>query len=436
VKEIILDKLRRLKLVWVGLCLGSMLMGFMMSFSTVSWMYLPAIAALVPNLACEFDNGYGRVLLSLPFTTRKAGRILWFVLAGIPALIMAVFGGVGILAGAMSIPTVDHLLLRWLELSGLSSVFFGSVFWIGTGAKMPLVIRRSLPGWVYPFHERLLLVIGGAIGYWLYHAPYSGDVKCAIVCALGLVLTIWGRQHAETRLVAGGERRQPADSPVSQASHFRAPTGKGGIGFLLGRMVAGQLSALLLVTLGVLAWCWLLSRGRDWSWISRAWPMLVFAVFIPTAQRISELVVHLRCLRTLPLTAGQIAGLFLLASLLPIVLLFPTVVMFAGAQHDIHEGLSVGKTCVLAMAPVSLLTAAAVWRESWNPGIIAGLVVAFCLTMIPIIYQLVVGWPGLSWPFIIIQVVIFLALAFWTMRYGIEHNDQTYHKRTNPAIGA
>jgi hypothetical protein len=201
-------------------------------------------------------------------------------------------------------------------------------------------------------------------------------------------------------------------------------------------MVAGQLSALLLVTLGVLAWCWLLSRGRDWSWISRAWPMLVFAVFIPTAQRISELVVHLRCLRTLPLTAGQIAGLFLLASLLPIVLLFPTVVMFAGAQHDIHEGLSVGKTCVLAMAPVSLLTAAAVWRESWNPGIIAGLVVAFCLTMIPIIYQLVVGWPGLSWPFIIIQVVIFLALAFWTMRYGIEHNDQTYHKRTNPAIGA
>jgi hypothetical protein len=268
-----------------------------------------------------------------------------------------------------------------------------------------------------------------AIGYWLYLAPYGRDAKYAIICVPGFVFTVWGWRRAERLLVADGECRAPAEGVTHSPVKFQVPTGRGGLAFLLGRIAVYQLGAALLGLVLVFAWNLVASNGKLWPNFSDSWFFVIWVPVMLTMRHVCGLLLSLRYLRTLPLTSRQIAILFLLATLLPVLFIGPALAALVGAEQGARAGLSLGKACLLSMAPVCVLTTAAVWRGERRPDRILVAVTVLAISMIAPIYQVTTNGMGCSWLYAIAYPLIFLVLAVWAISYLIERNDLAYHQR-------
>jgi hypothetical protein len=431
--------------MWVLIPVLSALVGFEMGdwifkgrFPTPLF-WLIWFAFSLPGMLLEFNAGYARVALTLPFTSRQMARIFWLLSVGIPTSLLVVFGGLGLFVNGRvnSVPTQSVLPL-WAEMVPLAGLVFGSFFWITSGSPLPVTDpgqRKKQQVWLVGF-----LLAVAAFGWWLYQATYSREIKCAIFAVPALLFTIFGWYRAEGLLVeyGGWQRDNAVSEPV--VGPVKSPVGKGGLAYLLGRFALVQVGSVLSIAAAVAGWiAWEKSRGNDDVALIWAWFMPPFVCLMISINQMSSLVGQLRCLRMLPLTGTQVAGLLLGVTLAPFLSVGLLMAVLVGTSGAMAAGVAVGKAVVLALAPVCLLVVGGVSNNEGRWGRSVLLAIGICLTGALPFYQMVrlaVGGTGLPTAFAVGYAVAFLAAAYYSLGWLLERSDMTYRRRVVAGSGA
>jgi len=437
VKAIILDKLRRLKLVWIAVCILSMCVGGEWVEMTAktgtstgdSW-WLIFYAALLPFLLLELNRGYARVALTLPFTARQLGRLLWLISVGMPTVIVAFFGGLGVLLGGLanSVPA-NRLPVLWVGMVLLAGLLLGSGFWLLNCFPTSDSKGKASRRWMGQTYGNI--VVGALIvfGYWLCQASYSPGTKYGIGSLLALLFTSIGWYRSGGLLVESSERRRGASEAEKRTWEIKSSVGNGGLWGLLGRMVMGQFAVVLFSLVAVVIWSVWESHGANWLVTTKVWLVTLYVCGAIAIGQSAQLAGQPRTLRILPLTGKQIAGLLLLTALVPFLLAGLIISVFVGLSGGVPMGISVCKASFMGLAPLCVLTVALVWNteEPMEKGVV--MLVLVGLSSVAPVYQLFAREPGLPVPFVVTYPLLFLVVAFWVLMKLIERNDLTYHAR-------
>jgi hypothetical protein len=440
-KQLIFDKLRRLWWVWLALGLFSLILGLLLPVTLKAshfqnwWMvcYLFAFS----NATTELSKGYGRIALTLPFTTRQIGQTLWFVSVGIPTILLAGFSGLGVLIVAPE--SQSGTLLAWVQMVFMGGLFFGTAFWLFSGAPLNPSAKRQHRFFSENSGAIIWLALIGA-GVFLYKSKWDNEAKYAVVCLLGLIFTILGWLHAEGLVVDYGEYRRDASGETQTNRTFRPCSGFGGIRFLITNSLARLMgiAVLILAFLGIIN-CWT-AHGFNWLNFSQGLPMSQLWIFFLVIGSLTQMLLHLKFLRTLPLTTKQLAGVILTIALLPLLLSSGILAAIVGLIQGAPIGLSLFKAFLLGLAPTCVLVTAAVWHDERRFGRIVVVVTVFLITIIAPIYQAATGISNsgvkdLPLYFVIGYPLLFIFLAMLAISHLLETNPMTYKIRPQDVKG-
>jgi hypothetical protein len=138
---------------------------------------------------------------------------------------------------------------------------------------------------------------------------------------------------------------------------------------------------------------------------------------------------HLKFLRSLPLTSRQLAATILCLAIVPVLIIGgPWILLFLIEPGVVPavSALSLVKFCLLNLAPVCVLTTGVIWHNEQLRRI-AGVALAWIVSIVPLIYQIVTASRGglPTWMIIAIPVLsIFVALFAITCL--LERNEMAY----------
>lgn len=435
-KYLVWDKFRRLIPTWIALGLVGLIFGAESPelhnaphSDPIKLWWLIYVLSSVTGIT-ELGAGYGRVLLTLPFTTRQAGRILWFVAVIVPTLVIACFCGLGILMRVPWLSSTAGLFTLWLQIVLMGGLLFGSTFWIFSS---PPSFSQDPSRRTAQKAYGVIFVIGMlAFGYWVYTSPASGETKYLVTCLPGTVFAFFGWHRAEHLLVDYGGYRQTdpvvRKSPGTSTQEF----GFGGIPFLAATSAGRQ---LVVVTVVVVITCVVLVRERDQLVTSMMLYMSLLIFAFGSLGEMARLLSHLKYLRTLALSSRQLAGLFLSLILLPLLILGIINASVMSLLLGVAAGLTYVKVCILWLAPVCVMITAAVWNSENRGTRIILTATAIGISLIAPVYQAAASGTGLPILFIVTYPVIFLVLAHLIISHLIESNDMTYRMRAMDTKG-
>lgn len=433
--RLILDKMRRLIGAWLFICLLSLLVGWMLGEMISKpkgrdlsdfnvFMFLFGLASL-PGWLMELKSGYHRVALTLPFTTRQMGRFFWSIGVGMPTFLIACFGGLGLLTHGVG----PGFFRSWVELTLVMGLLLGSIFWIFSGSPRPTADkgegnRRMQRVYVFIFFAVILAFL-----YWLLHASFSRDTKVAIFSVPALAFTILGWSRAEGFLIDCGGWRETGIDEGKKAGTIQAPSGRGGLTYLSGKFALEHLMAMLLAVVGIIIFNLWESHGQNWSHLPWAWCCMLYGSLIVTLRQLNAIVTQLRCVRTLPLSGGQIAVLLLLVVLTPFLITVLIVSLLIGMSAGHPAGMLAGKVGVMGLAPLSVLAVGMVWNSEYRWGRLILIAMAtFFAGAVPF-YHLVLGGPSFSVMFAGGYASVFAVLAASLIQRLVERHDFTYRQR-------
>jgi hypothetical protein len=440
-KQLIFDKLQRLWWVWLAYSSIFLILGcslpttFETSHPQSLWWLIYLF--IFGNSAAELGKGYGRIALTLPFTTRQIGQVLWFISVGIPTILLAGFSGLGVLIVAPE--SQSGTLLAWVQMVFMGGLFFGTAFWLFSGAPLNPSAKRQHRFFSENSGAIIWLALIGA-GVFLYKSKWDNEAKYAVVYLLGLIFTILGWLHAEGLVVDYGEYRRDASGETQTNRTFRPRSGFGGIRFLITNSLARLMgiAVLILAFLGIIN-CWT-AHGFNWSNFSQGLPMSQLWVFFLVIGSLMQMMLHLKFLRTLPLTTKQLAGVILTIALLPLLLSSGIVAVIIGLIQSVPISLSLFKTSLLGLAPACVLVTAAVWHGERRLGRIIIMAILFFITAIAPIYQATTGISNsgakdLPLYFVIGYPLLFIFLAMLAISHLLETNSMTYKIRPQDMKG-
>lgn len=400
-------------------------------------------------LAMDLQRGGTRVFLSMPVTVRQLARSWWLAAVVLPALAVllvntAVFlvliwrlGMTGALPAYVKHTLTDILMLgvMFFTLTGLPvGQLGGSWFEKARGVFFSLLWGLSFGGWY--FFARLFD----------YTTP-SGRM----VMVLAGVLGVWGWLRAELLVqVRAGVRllsphlNLPSQMylPSQQARAARCAEGAGGFGYLVrrtyGRMMLMGLG--IIVLMGVFSWGAVALVDEKAHFMSTAKmmttnPMLsngfVFQWLL--AMQMLPVCLHIRFLRTLPVSSNWLAAYLVLT---PLAAILSIAAIFGG---------------LLGVAGIVTWPAALTWVGQVG-GLSAGVVTLF----IPIL--LWQGFNRFTWVLIMAVImgssfgqilstfkislavsdaisILFIISAFALSKLAMERSSLVYRPRTVTAFG-
>jgi hypothetical protein len=425
-KHLVWDKFRRLISTWIVLGLAGLIFGAeapeLHSAPFKSW-WLIYMWSLSPGVT-ELGRGYGRVLLTLPFTIRQAGRFLWFVAVVMPTLVIACSSALGILMRVPWLPSTAGLFTLWLQIVLMGGLLFGSTFCIFSSP--PSFSQDPSRRTAQQVYGVIFLIGILAFGYWLYKSPVSSQIKYLVTCLPGVAFTILGWHRAEHLLVDYGEYRQIAPVVKKNSGTPTQESGFGGIPFLAATSVGRQ---LVVVTVIVVITSVVLVHDRDQLVTSMMLYMSLLIFAFSSIGEMTRLLSHLKYLRTLALTSRQLAALFLSLTLLPFLILSIITASAMSLLLGVVAGLSCLKVCILGLAPVCVMITAAVWNSENRGSRIILAAIALAISLIAPVYQAAASGTGLPILFIVAYPIVFLVLALVIISHLIESNDMTYRMR-------
>lgn len=315
-KNILLDHFRRWWWVWgIGIiAVIGMAIGACMPENAVRRQSLfPVILFLGPFLlSFDLSRGHARALLSMPVTVRETARTWWLATVAIPSLVLAILTGlVYALIEVMHPGSVSYLtpLNYWL----LNSLLLGVMFFALTG----LPSRQGGTGGLNQIRAYIFGGLWGILfgGWYLFNNFVSIEKASGLgVCALAGILTVIGWFRAETMVMErAGLQGLAATSPAT-AKPWRGREGYGGLRYLLGAVF----QRFVLIGLWMFLMCsiffWLMglatelhagSHADSFSFVG----LFSFQLLWIMSFQILPVVFHLRVLRTLPVSATQLASL-------------------------------------------------------------------------------------------------------------------------------
>jgi hypothetical protein len=438
-KELIWDKLRRQKLVWIAACLLSLCLGCdwvevstRIETSSRGVWWLIFYSAWIPGWLLELHRGYARVALTLPFTCRQLGRCLWLISVGLPTLVVAFFGGLGVLLGGMANSvSASRLFVLWGTMVLLAGLLFGSGFWVLNPFRVSGAKSRASQRWLGLTSADLYVCALIIFVIWLYYASYSHGTKYCIACLLALLFTVVGWYRAESLLV-DYDRLPGSDlAEVKKVGRVHSPAGHGGLVFLLRRMVAGHFLVIFFCLAAVLIGSLWKSHGVNGSVATDACMIALLVCGVNTIGQVSLVASQPKSLRTLPLTGPWIAGLLLLITLAPFLFASLIISVLVGIGGGMSLGISACKASLMGLAPLCVLTVVLVWNSGEPIGRVVLTAILVSLSSAASVYQLFAGQSGLPLPFVVVYPLIFVVVSFCLLRKLIERDDLTYRARVH-----
>ena len=324
-------------------------------------MQVYCLAVFTGGLLLLFDlqRGILRAVTVLPLTARQIGRGWWLASVAIPAIAYAGLFFLGAGTFCLFHPNQVFPVARLAVAGVFTLLWLGMSFTIYFGQ---FTNKHGLGG---NWRERIgnffisVLVIWMTFGFALSLNAQKNPVKLAVFLVAGTLLTIVGwfragkfsppRHKPAVEFRRSGLRLTPLAPGVSPV-----PNGRGGIPFL----ISEHFSKLFLICLAVAAW---MALVLAWQGAIKSWPevletiggmgcvfwVLIFLFLSPVLRQV-------RWLRTLPISATQLAATLFAITSLPFLALGVLVAAIAALTCGIPLALRIVENYALVLAPASV----------------------------------------------------------------------------------
>ena len=308
-------------------------------------------------LLFDLQRGITRAVTVLPLTARQIGRSWWLATVTIPAVALAALFSLG--AGTFCFFHPDKVF----PAARLAMASLFTLLWLGMGFTIysNQFISKQGGNWrqgIYNFFITAL-ALWMMFGFGLSTNAPKNPVKLAIFLGAGTLLTIvgWFRagQFSPPWPKQAGVLRRPGLwlTPLSPGIS-PVPDGRGGIPFL----ISAHFFKTFLICVSVAAWMLLVLtwQGAIKSW-QEAFETIggMGAVFwVVIFLSVSPVVRQMRWLRTLPISATELAtALFAIASL-PFLALGVLVAGIAALAGGTPLAIEIVENFALILAPASV----------------------------------------------------------------------------------
>jgi hypothetical protein len=315
----------------------------------------------------------------------------------------------------------------------------GSFFWLMSGALWGAAlsraggVRRKVFLWQFYACAFAIALLGGI--YFLWKSTISITDKLVIVYSFGFVFSVLGWFRAESLVVDNIFRRDVIGAGISRGK-FEPRPGYGGLSYLIVRFCLFYLSLVTLLIAAVIGGngiaVWQGHGHASWAdGLAAALVEVQIWSFCLCLFQTLMVAPHLKFLRSLPLTSKQLAATILCMALLPVLIIGGLWTLFFLIKPGVLptvSALSILKFCLLDLAPICVLATGVIWYNEKHFKRISGIVLAFNVSMVPLIYQLVTnhGGKGLPMGIIIALPVLSLPAALFTISRLLERNDMSY----------
>jgi hypothetical protein len=392
----------------------------------------------------------GRVLLTLPFTARQIGRTVWVLIVVIPSLLLAVFTGPGIyLCNRFKLFADDSTVLppslfsgflpAWIQLTIVGSLGFGSAFWFFTRIPATREQRNCVHTQLYGC-GLLIAVLGG--GFLLARSSIGDGIKFAIVCLLGIYLTVRGWCRAERMVIGLGSYRNETGSVSKPKEMFKPRTGYGGIPFLIMNCCIRYVVVMLgIIAVGSGITLWAVTHDptnppiKQSEFLDLMKGFSFYAVFL-SFWMLFPSAVHQKFLRSLPLTSKKLAAVMLCIPVLPYLILCGIVALVEIPVFGFSPAMFSIKAQLLYLPPICVFATAFVWNNEKKVLRFFIALAIFILSTMPAIFHLFrTSGRGLPLWMIITIPLISCLLALYIINRLLQRNDMTYRNQMQMFLG-
>ena len=374
-------------------------------------------------LVFDLQRGITRAVTTLPLTARQIGRSWWLATVAIPTIALTALFFLG--AGAFHFWHPDKIF----PTARLAMASFFLLLWLGMNFTIYFNQFVSNPnaGWNWRQGTGNLIITALALwmmfGFGFSANAQRNPVKLVIFLCAGTLLTVFGWIRAgkfsppRHKQAVGLGRSNLRLSPLAPG-RSPVPAGRGGIPFL----ILEHVPKLFFISLAAAAW---MALVLAWQGVIKSWPQafetiggmgVVFSVLI--FLFLSPVVRQVRWLRTLPISATQLAAVLFALTGLPFLALAAFVAAIAALVCETSVAIKIVENYVLILAPASVCIFFAV---RFGVGIPAYLVLLVTMAG----SQLV---PLRPIPFSLAGPVAagVVSLAFLLTRHALRHSSRTY----------
>ncbi len=441
-KRLILDHLRRW--FWVLALVGALEFGLGWSIAKQpqsDFEFLGLLLAMWAGavlLSFNLRRGFVRSIAVLPLKGTQIGRGWWLATVCIPAIALAalLFFGAGIFCYFHPDKVFPAGRL------GMAGLF--NVAWLGTMFTLvfptPLVHRKpweNVRAFLISVMSQIML-FGGML---FCQSASKSPLKSLILLGGGALLTAVGWFRAEhfvlgrTNFRLAMPRHRAALQPAAQTGRRHAPSGFGGIPFLM-RTIFVRTFLILVAMVAVMA---LMMAWRGMG-MPRQQAIIVFAsmgsfmscFFIFILQPML-LLRHLRFLRTLPVSANRLAGVMIGAGILPLMALGALVTGVAGLLFGTPAAITFLESYAFILAPASLCVFFAVWlgAGTWTYALM--LLTMFGFQLGPLWFQRILLNPEIPGIQSGAFVALCVLLAFLFTRRALLRSSHAFRVQASPS---
>jgi hypothetical protein len=396
------------------------------------WGLLLAMWTGANLLSFDLKRGVAHAVAILPLTARQIGRSWWLATVAIPAIVLAALLYLG--AGAFHHINPDKVI----PAGRLAIVSLLNVAWLGTMfncVSSTPVIHET--GWIRmrsTFIGRLsaIMLLGGML---VCQNASKSPLKSIILLGVGAFLTVASWFRAERFALGRAGFRLTVPHYKCPRGRHSAPGGRGGIPFLIStNFVRTFLPLVAMVALMALIWSW---SGQA---IPRQQAIVLFAsmgsfmscFFIFFLQPMSVLQ-HLRFMRTLPVSAGELAAVMIAVAILPLIALGALAAGVAGLSLGTPVAITVSKSYMFILAPASLCVLFAVWRGAGAQACVLLLFTMFGFFLAPMCLQGLFHHQEIPFSLTGTIAAFCVLSALLLTRCALMHSSHAYRVQANPS---
>jgi hypothetical protein len=411
---------------------------------------IPVCLGLLPLF--DLSRGVVRVVGTLPLSLAKLGRGWWFANVLIPAIVMVALLFLGASAAAFCHPNQAFPLNRLLMASVITVLWLGTIFALVFPAIFPVTgkFKNRWRGILAGFVGGILtffFVLGAIFAFVLSPGSSNNPILLDIFVAGGTCLTFagWFRagrfNPAGIRVEFGQLNPELSEkfyaykegAASSRSTPHQPPEGYGGILFLLRTTFMSGLYVYFAGAILILLFAWIEPRfpafGSPLS-LREGFKtkdptntvLLIFILF----ERLTFLM-QLRFLRTLPLSTAKLATVIIASVILPVIAAGLFLAGIAGLSVGTTAALTVLKSCILVLAPITLCIFFNVLRGGGMEVFLVSVVVAL-LAWVWVVSAL----QHITFPLAAGVAVAGVMLGWRLTYYALSRGSRTYRVQTNP----
>ena len=367
-KLIIRDHLRRWWWVWVVNVLVQSIVGWFSATNTPppKEFFNAMFMVFVGPFLLQFDlqRGIARALVALPLTARQIARGWWLAAVGLPAITLGVFTFLS--AGTSHLLHPDGIFnLEWLAMSSLVGLLF-----LGTSF---LVLLGFSTGWSGSWWDKLRNTICGAFwGLTIGGCPlvskhlFDTPTKTMWVLVVGTGLTLIGWFRAERMVLQRAAFRPGIQLGRRQPGQHQAQAGFGGLPFLWQNLLI-QVGRFALIFVGYMLLIQVLMHGG-----AKLSPRQLFEASLPALSSfgyffmymflVLPMIMQLRLLRTLPISANALTATLVLLPTAPILFIGLVWAAVSGGVPDGGNIFHISSSFLTSAAMLAIAVPVFVWQ--------------------------------------------------------------------------